>query len=471
MAITKDTLLSLAKKLISTRNNKIDLSTGTVLNDLGVDSTAQILATLSSDIDRIVGQQSLDANYFTDEEADIFVQPFGLTRNAAVKATGTVTFATNTLPSASSPIVIPVGTTVYSQKDTGSATLNYVTTTSGSITNSSPLNSNTGYYEVSVGIQAVSAGEEYNVGIGYINGLKNSISGVNAVYNKNAILNGSDVETTASLLERFLILWRGRNRNTEPGILAWTYENPVVEEALVVGPNSDFTLRGPGSIDVYVRGTTETSYVQTVTQMTTEVLFDRQPIIHPDSLYVTINGVNYTEDDGVFVIVKDTNTIFQSSCDAMDKLVWTEEGKHLIDNLDSYTITFSYNSLISDLQTMYDTDSGRLVTGNILARDTKQVDLIMEFGITPISGYDKASVITLVKTNIQSYINTTKLNTDIKQSDIVAIIEATDGVSYTDLPFAQFHKVGETDENKLVADIDATPLEYFRIDSENIIIG
>ena len=471
MAIEKDTLLSLAKKLISTRNNKIDLSTGTVLNDLGVDSTAQILATLSADIDRVLGQQSLDSNYFSDEEADMFVQAYGLTRKAPTKATGTVTFATNTLPTASSPIVIPVGTVVYSQKDNGSSALNYVTTTSGSITNSSPLNSNTGYYEVSVGIQAVSAGTEYNVGIGYINGLKNTISGVNAVYNKNAIVNGTDIEDTSSLLNRFLILWRGRNRNTEPGILAWTYENPVVEEALVVGPNSEYTLRGPGSVDVYVRGTTETAYTQTVTQMTAEVLFDRQPVIHTDSLFVTINGVNYTEADGVFAVVKDTNTIYQSSSDAHDKLVWTEEGQQLIENLDTYTITYSYNSLISDLQTMYDTSSDRLITGDILARETKQVGLVMEFGITPLSGYDKASVITLVKTNIQSFINTTKLNTDIKQSDIVAIIEGTDGVSYTDLPFAQFHKVGETDENKLVADIDATPLEYFRIDSDNIIIG
>ena len=469
MAITKDTLLSLAKKLISVRNNSIDLSTGTVLNDLGVDATAQILASISADIDRIIGQQSLDSQYFTDEEADMLVQAYGLTRNGATKASGSVTFATNVLPQASSPIVIPVGTQVYATQ--GSNSLYFITTTSGSITNTSSLNPNTGYYETTVGVQAVSSGSEYNVGIGYINGLSSSISGVSAVYNKNAIVNGSDVETTDALLKRFIISWRGRNRNTEPGILAWTYENPSVDEAIVVGPNSEFSLRGPGAVDVYVRGIIEASYVQTVIHIKREEILDKQPLISRSTLYVTVNGVNYHESDGVFSIVRDTNTIYQSSSEGHDKIVWTEEGYGLVENADQYTITYSYNSLIDDLQTMYDTGEGRLVTGDILARATEQVNVIMEFGITPLSGYDKNAVISLVKTNIQNYVNTTPLNTDLKQSDIIAIIESTDGVSYTDLPFAQFHRIDETDESKMVADINASPLIYVRISSEDIIIG
>lgn len=471
MSISKDTLLELSKKLISLRNGKIDLTTGTVLSDLGVDSTAQILSTISEDIDRVLGQQRIDADFFTDEEADLFVQPFGITRLGAESATGSVCFATNTLPSQSAPILIPMGTVVYGTPD-GSTKISYTTTDDVYLTSTSSFNEQTGYYEVESGIVATIPGSSANLGIGYINSSESSISGITAIYNKNAIVNGTDLETTDSLLNRFLIAWRGRNKNTEPGILAWTLTNPTVEEAIVVGPNSEYTIRGPGAVDVYVRGESETQYTQVVTQMTREVLLIKTPVVNADtSLYVNINGVIYTPSDGYFAFVKDNNTIYQSSAEAHDKIVWTDNGYELIRNLEQYSIIYKYNSLITTLQTMYDTDNDRLVTGDIMARATMRTYITMEFGITPETGYDKTSTIILVKNNIQNYVNNLPLNTPIKQSDIVAIIEGTDGVSYTDLPFAKFCKVNETDESKLVADIDSTPLEYFRILSDDIIVG
>lgn len=470
MAFTKETLLNLSKKLISLRNNKIDLTTGTVLSDLGVDATAQILSTISEDIDRVLGQQSLNYEYFTDEEADMLVQPFGLTRNQASYATGTVTFATNTLPTSSSPIFIPTGTIVYGTSD-GSNQISFHTTSDAYITSSSAYNEQTGYYESQADITATLPGSQSNLGIGYINNLQSSISGISAVYNKNTIVNGSDIETTESLINRFILLWRGRNRNTENGILAWTYTNPVVKEAVVIGPDSEYTLRGPGAVDVYVRGESSAQYTQTVTFMSKEVMFDVQPVLANSQVIVNASGVIYTEQDGYFSIVKDTNTIYQSSASAHDKLVWTDAGYELIKNLPSYTISYYYNSLITDLQSMYDNDGERLITGDILARETKLTYVRIEFGITPLTGYDKQTTMNLVRTNIQNYINTLPLNTTIRQSDIVNIIEETDGVSYTDLPFLQFCKVGELEPSKIVADIESTPLEYFRILSDDIIIG
>ena len=120
---------------------------------------------------------------------------------------------------------------------------------------------------------------------------------------------------------------------------------------------------------------------------------------------------------------------------------------------------------------MYDNDEDRLITGDLLARSTTQVNIIMEFGISVYSGYDKNATISLVKTNIQNFVNTLPLNTPVRESDIVAIIEGTTGVNYTNLPFLQFHVYGEEDPNKLVADIEASPLEYFRVDADDIIVG
>lgn len=470
MALTKQTIIDLSKKLISLKNRKIDLSTGTVLSDLGIDAQAQILASISSDIERIRLQQSFNSQYFTDYEADLLVQSFGLVRKKATKATGNVTFASNYLPSEGSPIIIPLGTTVYGSSGDSSSRVSFVTTSSGSITSSSALNSQTGYYETTVTVEAVSAGSLSNLGIGYINSMNTSISGVSAVYNKDAIVNGVDVEDTNSLLKRFLITWRGRNRNTEPGILAWTYTNPKVQEAVVIGPNSEFSLRGPGAIDVYIRGSYPSQYTQTVTNMSKEVYFTLQPIINPENIVVTIGGVAYYESDNYFKFVKDNRTIFQNSSSARDKLVWTEEGFKLIENQQSYTITYMYDSLVNELQSMYDGDE-RLITGDVLSRSTTQTNIVMEFGIVVKTGYDVSSTITLIKTNIQNYVNTLPLNTPVRESDIIAIIEGTDGVSYTKLPFLQFHKVGEEDDNKWVEDIESSPLEYFRVNSDDIIVG
>ena len=44
MAYTKDILLNLSRKLLSIKNKNIDLTTGTVLEDLGVEAQAQILS-------------------------------------------------------------------------------------------------------------------------------------------------------------------------------------------------------------------------------------------------------------------------------------------------------------------------------------------------------------------------------------------------------------------------------------------
>lgn len=472
MAYTKDYLLKLAKKIISSKNRNIDLSTGGVIEDIGVDAQAEILANISSDVERVKNQRTLDSQYFTDEEADLLVLPLGITRNPSTKATGNVTFGALSLPNESNPIIIPTGTKVYGTPGDGSGDVYYVTTSIGTLTSNSPYNSQTGYYETTVSVEAVSPGVASNLGIGYINKMGTNISGISAVYNKNAFVDGADTESTDSLLNRYKLTLRGRNYNTKPGLLAWTLSNPKVKEAVIIDPRSPYSLRGPGAVDVYVRGGSPAQYVQTVTSMTKEVYFDVQPVIHSDnSIYVTINDVIYYEGDDVFNFVKDEETIFQSSSSARDKIVFTENGYNLIKNLESYTITYSYNSLISELQSMFDNSDDALITGDVLARSTYEVGIVMEFGITPETGYDKNATITLVKSNIQNYINTLPLNTPVRQSDIIAIIEDTDGVSFTSLPFLQFHRVGELDTKKWVADMEATPLEYFRIDSDNIIIG
>lgn len=472
MALTKQNILDFFYKFLSIKNPRADLTTGTVVRDMGVEATAEVLAEISSENDNIKGMVSLNPDYFTDEQADQYAQNYEVYRKGPQKASGDISFGAITVPAEGSPVVIPVGTVVMGQVSETSAPISFVTTTEGIISSTSPYNANTGYYETVAGIEAVVPGTSSNMGIGYINQLQTTINGVTAVYNKNAIVNGTDTETTESLLERVNLKRNGRNTNTGPGLLAWIYENPKVKQAIVVGPDSEYSIRGPGAVDIYVLGEMLVQYTQTVTEMTKEVLLTQTPVSDPNSsIYVTVNGVTYHESDNVFAYVKDTSTVWMSSYKAKDKIVWTDVGFDIIKNATSYTITYSYNGLIIELQNTVMDNNTRLITGDVLIRDTIQVGVVMEFGISILNGFDKNTVISEIKSNIQSYVNNLTLNSDLRQSDIINIVENTNGVDYVILPMLQFHRIGETDPSKQVADIISSPLEYFRVDADNIIIG
>ena len=156
---------------------------------------------------------------------------------------------------------------------------------------------------------------------------------------------------------------------------------------------------------------------------------------------------------------------------AKDMIAFTTEGLLQLQNVSSYTITYSYNALIEELQNDIESEENALLTGDVLFRDTNMVSVQMEFGIVVFNGYNKATVINDVKNNIEIFVNNMSLDEDLRQSDIVNIVENTAGVNYMTLPFLKFCKKGETDPANLAADILVGPLDYLHIDSDDIVIG
>lgn len=473
--LTKSQILSLFEKVLSAKNSAVDLTTGTVETDLGVEALAEVLEGLYTEIATTRGQVTLDAQYYTDAAADQLALMYGLTRKEASFASGAVTFGALTAPTdVNNPIVIPAGTIVIGQKNISSNTFSYTTTTEVSITSSSIVNPNTGYYEATANIEAVSPGADSNIGIGFINQLSSGIDNIVAVYNKEAIINGSDVETTESLLNRIALKIQGRNLNTEPGLKSWVLSHTSVNQCLVIDPNDEYSIRGPGAVDVYIKGAILTAYEQTVTEMTNIVVLDKQPVYYTGDagqVTVTIGGVIYGADSNIFNFVRDTETIYQNSTKAKDKIVFTDTGYALIQNLPSYTINYSYNSLVESLQQDIESEDNALLTGDFLFRNTNEVPVEMEFGIVVFNGYNKDTVINSVRSNIQLYVNNMELDYDLRQSDIVNIVENTEGVDYMELPYIKFCRKGETDPSKQVADVVVGPLEYISISANDITIG
>lgn len=468
MQKTATEIIEELKKRIAYTNPQIDLSsTGNVVVDLGVEAFANELSSLYSEEDRVRLLYLFDNDSFTDEEADILAASFGIYRHEATQAFGTATFCASTLPASGAVYTIPVGLTVSSGT---SSSQSYTTTTSGVITESTPLNRTTGYYEVTVSIQATTPGAAGNAPSGSINVISGAPSGISEVYNANAIVNGTDVESTADLIARVKLTLQGRVYGTKAAYLQQALSDPAITDAVVVDPNSEFSVRGPGTVDIYVLGEEHSTATQEVSTERAEqsVLLQNQPVVK-GTVSVVLDGVTYTENHG-FIIAKDTTSVYAGSARGKDKLVWNTDTYNnviLTTEAPSYTITYTYNSLIGRTQAAFDDDDVRILTSDVAIRETTRLNVGMDFDIVTMPGYNKDAVISACKDGIETFINNFKLQEALRQSDIINIVENTAGVDYVKLPMRKFSLV----DRDGVADIEVAPLEYLRIDSNDILIG
>ena len=236
----------------------------------------------------------------------------------------------------------------------------------------------------------------------------------------------------------------------------------------MVDPDSEFSVRGPGTVDIYILGETVGSYTQTIVPAGKTVYLTKHPLINDGNAIVTLpDGSTYTQGEA-FQLYSDVTSIYASGSRAKDKLVWSDAiYERYIKNVSSYNLTYSYNKLVTDVQETFDSDDIRIVTADVMIRTTHRLNAAMDFDIITLPGYDSASVRNQVLYNIQSFVNSFTLNKTLRQSDIIGIVEQTAGVDYVKLPMRQLSLLGQEG----VSDIESSPLEYIRILADNIKIG
>ena len=467
MAQTPEDYITSIKKRLAYANPNLDLTSGNVATDLGVEAFAEELAALSTEEDRIRLLYLFEASAFTEDEADVLSNSFGIPRIQATKATGEVIFGATESPAEGSQYIIPVGTTVSTLGDSGSQ-ITYTTITEGIIDANTPLNPSTNYYESIVQVEATVAGSSSNVGPGAINTIKSSVSGVSVVYNNDSIVNGTDKESKESLIARVKRNLVGYVYGTKPSLLNRVLSYGKVTDAFIVDPNNEFSVRGPGSIDIYILGAYPNSYTQMVTSKEQEVHLIKAPAIDNNSAVVTFNDGSTLNEGYGFNIIRDDTTIYSGSTKSKDKIVWTDVAyENYVLTHNYYTVTYTFNKLISDIQTEFDSDETHILTSDVLIRNTSELQARMDFDIVTLPGYDGNTVRSSVVYAIQTYVNNFKLNETLRQSDIIGIVEGVEGVDYVKLPMRAFCLVGEDK----VEDIPSSPLEYIRITESNILIG
>lgn len=167
---------------------------------------------------------------------DLRCEEHGLTRRAAVKATGQVTFT------GTPDTIIPAGTQVSTSGSEQAPAIIFATTSEVTISAEGTVNAD---------IEAVEAGADGNVAAGTITLLAQPIAGTTGVTNAAATTGGLNEENDATLLSRYL----QKVRSPSAGGNKADYANWALEVTGVGGVSVVPVKDGPGTVSIAIIGT------------------------------------------------------------------------------------------------------------------------------------------------------------------------------------------------------------------------
>lgn len=303
----------------------------------------------------------------TDEEVQAYITNFALAEGAGGNASGYCVFATYTRLQPGEIVTIPIGTLV-ANKD---GSLIYETTEEKKLVGdniSAYYNATNAWYEISVPVQSVNSGAQYDLPAYRLIQLLTPIDGIDVIQNRLKISGGSDAESNDQKFARIENAFFGQNTGTINGVIKLV-ENYSPEKvsgvAVVRSGERDLFKRFSSSLalDVYVNGSearTVTDENYTIQILSNYIVFNNSPVISVDS--VTLNGVENT----AWVVQKDSG-VYAGSPRAEDKLVFPEL---ILQPGDLITVTYAYNGLLEDIKNdVFAPDQNNLFDMDILVRE------------------------------------------------------------------------------------------------------
>ncbi|MGA4020407.1 baseplate J/gp47 family protein [Ralstonia nicotianae] len=202
MAIQTQDWVTLVRNQVSTIQGYakvlVDLTVGSILRAI-VEANAAVVIWLQGLIMQVLAITRAATSSGAD--LDSWVADFGVTRLAAVAATGTVTFSRFTT---TQQVVVP--TTAVAQTADGTQQFNVVIDTTNAAYNAAlgGYVIAAGVASVSVPVKAVTAGAAGNAVAGSVSTIVGAISGIDTVTNAAAFTNGVDAESDTALRMRFI---------------------------------------------------------------------------------------------------------------------------------------------------------------------------------------------------------------------------------------------------------------------------
>ncbi|MGF7045676.1 putative phage protein gp47/JayE [Paenibacillus sp. DS2015] len=238
MAYEEQTSAEILTRMLAASPPEVDKRQGSITNDLLSPAAIEFMRAYT-EIDNVIAFGFAETTYgpFLDMRA----REYGLTRKAAVKSTGSLTFT------GPDDTLIVAGTIASTG---GDSPVYFVTNVDATITGGS----------VTVTTTAQDAGARGNVGSGTILTLMGDLVGIVTVTNATAFEGGVDAESDESLLARYLE--RARKPATSGNAnqyRQWALEIPGVSDAKVYP-----IWNGPGTVKVVLLDDDKTAPDQTI---------------------------------------------------------------------------------------------------------------------------------------------------------------------------------------------------------------
>jgi len=442
-----DIVNAMLRFLYSKRPN-VDASPGTFTRDVIIDAPAGELSSLYLDLNRTSSAQSPDLAAVTDLEK--LGRNFQVLRNGPTKATGIATFYSFEMPT--SPITIARGTTLVSKATGVTNSAQQYVTTQEIVLSAIDFNANTGRYEVNVNICAVLAGTGANIPPGAIAAILTPISGIAGAYNYNAITNGADSESLSIFRARLKRVITGNNAGTADGYYQTVTRNLGVIDARITSSITgieELRRADVGAVDIYIRGLISTQApTETYTVPVSspyEFVVSSQPMdLLVASSFILTGSITGTLTEGVHYTIVQDNGKYAGSIKGVDKFVFTSSGVNKVTSGESITIVYSYNSLVSELQ-LYMDDSPRKVLGaDLLIKNAKPRQILVECTIRVSPGYAVSTVTTDVVNALSIFLDSYTIGEEVQQSDVLAVIANTTGVDDITVPLTTFEESSTT---------------------------
>jgi hypothetical protein len=315
---------------------------------------------------------------------DIYGENHGIARGEGEVSRGYVYFYTYTPPQSGDSFLVPQGT-VVTDRD---GLLAYQTTFQVQILGSrasSYYNPSKRWYEVRASVEALAAGDIYDIPPGRIRRIISDLPDFSGVDQRSRVEGGAQIETNEDYMERIDSALHGSALGSIGGIESTVRNfNPsaITDVAIVYSIDTGLFTRPTSrpSMDIYVIGEVPLTYEQTYTAGggETDVSLSRVPVLSITS--VLVNNVTVTD----YELVLDETLQTGTSAQADDFIRFPAP---LAAN-DEVVITYTYNSLIRDLQVYLSQPRVYLFETEFLVRSGIPVGIEIVVFITLLSTYD-----------------------------------------------------------------------------------
>lgn len=467
--LTSDDFATFLSNAVNERDRTLDTRIGP-FRDIFIDPPAGVFQNQNDRVYYLNKLISLkNADQLVPDDVDDLVYNDNIVRYGSVRSSTVVTFSRSTPPvtDITVPLSFPVSTKISATTGRSILFKTSEEKTMYAASASQYYNSETGKYELDVSVVSTSQGSNTAVPAYNITELRRALPEFDEIFNRSAATDGSGIETNDRLAKRYLLHVTGSQISTPDGLKSFVLDNfsSVTDAAIVYDGDTIFTRsdEDPGAVDAWVLGDSSLtrSYTTEYYGVYTTNVLDKQPLVSVTSVTSVAAAASYFEGTDYEVVTGDS--VYSYSVRGSDGIRWLSGGNHP-DIGDDLTITYTYNSLIAQLQSFFGQISKKSRGSDVLFKAAIRVPVTVEATLTVNAG-SPTNVQANVRTAIKNYINSLMLGDNLEEFDIdreVGRIYGVDNFVYTVLDYQGGAGIG---------DLVIEKNQYARIEESDLVIN